>query len=89
MPILNEQNSTNVSNLANSNKLVLGLEPTLANWFRITLLHVWMLSARWRLEEYSVNEMPQHIVDIFFKDVEMRMVEGKVMTNISYIDLQN
>jgi hypothetical protein len=89
VPILNEQNSTNVSNLANSNKLVLGLEPTLANWFRITLLHVWMLSARWRLEEYSVNEMPQHIVDIFFKDVEMRMVEGKVMTNISYIDLQN
>jgi len=55
-----------------------GLEINLSNWFRICMIHLWMVLKRINLEGRISKQMPQELVDIFFKDVENRMIAGGV-----------
>ncbi len=53
----------------------LRLEPTFATWSQVTMLHIYLLSARLRaFEPYASGPWQQHLLDHFFYDAENRMI---------------
>ncbi|KAI9803317.1 MAG: hypothetical protein M1825_002108 [Sarcosagium campestre] len=53
----------------------LNLTPTFNTWAQITMLHVWLLSARFRcLGASHAPTWQQHLLDHFFHDAEERMM---------------
>ncbi len=54
----------------------LGLPRTFAQWYQITILHIWMLFVRMRALPFKVGKnYQQKLVDKFFKDIDMRLSE--------------
>lgn len=54
----------------------LGLPRTFAQWYQITILHIWMLFIRMRAMPFKVGKnYQQKLVDKFFKDIDMRLSE--------------
>ncbi|QPG74702.1 hypothetical protein FOA43_002035 [Brettanomyces nanus] len=54
----------------------LGLPRTFAQWYQITVLHVWMLFVRMRSMPFKVGKnYQQKLVDKLFKDIELRLSE--------------
>jgi len=53
-----------------------GIEKDLSSWFRITLLHVWMMLIRFRAD----LRIRQHFVDHFFLDIEQKLTETSAST---------
>ncbi|RPA74541.1 hypothetical protein BJ508DRAFT_230692 [Ascobolus immersus RN42] len=57
-------------------------EKTFNSWAQVTLLHIWMLCARFRTFPREKSKVWQHhLVDHFFFDAEEKMVKGFDMTN--------
>ncbi|VEU22317.1 DEKNAAC103321 [Brettanomyces naardenensis] len=54
----------------------LGLPRTFAQWYQITVLHIWMLFVRMRAMPFKIGKnYQQKIVDKLFKDIELRLSE--------------
>jgi len=51
-----------------------GIEKNIPNWFRITVLHVWMVSSRLRTE----HALRQEFIDRFFENAEQRLFDAEV-----------
>lgn len=52
----------------------LGLKPTFSTWSQVTMLHMYLLSARFRcFEPYIAQPWQQHLLDHFFYDAENKM----------------
>ncbi len=52
----------------------LGLEPTFSTWSQVTMLHMYLLSARFRcFPATSAQPWQQHLLDHFFYDAENKM----------------
>jgi len=52
----------------------LGLQPTFSTWSQVTMLHMYLLSARFRcFEAHIAQPWQQHLLDHFFYDAENRM----------------
>ncbi|TVY46971.1 Protein CBP3, mitochondrial [Lachnellula occidentalis] len=52
-----------------------GLNPTFSTWSQVTMLHVYLLTVRFRCFDPSVSRIwQQHILDHFFFDAENKMV---------------
>ncbi|RFU26666.1 hypothetical protein B7463_g9665, partial [Scytalidium lignicola] len=53
----------------------LGLKPTFSTWSQVTMLHMYLLTARFRCFSSSDSQIwQQHLLDHFFYDAENRMV---------------
>jgi hypothetical protein len=48
------------------------LPPSFYSWYKITLLHMWLLFVRLRLLKKGGNEMAQALLDRFWEDMEYR-----------------
>ncbi|GMM34720.1 Cbp3 protein [Saccharomycopsis crataegensis] len=60
----------------------LGLEPTFATWFQITLLHTWILFVRMRAMPFKYGKnYQQKLVDRFFSDMEIRLTNEMNITS--------
>ena len=61
----------------------LGLPPTFASWFNVSLLHVWMLLVRTRtIEDDALRKaVNQRIIDNFFLDIERGVIVTANVTN--------
>lgn len=60
---------------ANICKTELGLQPTFTSWTQITMLHMYLISARLRCLTPEVTQTwQQHFIDHFFTDAENRMI---------------
>ncbi len=58
-----------------TNFIELGLKPTFSSWSQVTMLHMYLLSARFRcFPAHSSQPWQQHLLDHFFHDAENRMV---------------
>jgi len=54
--------------------LELGLPPTFSTWSQVTMLHMYLLSARFRCFDAPTSQpWQQHLLDHFFYDAENRM----------------
>ncbi|KAG9232025.1 ubiquinol-cytochrome C chaperone-domain-containing protein [Amylocarpus encephaloides] len=52
-----------------------GLNPTFSTWSQVTMLHIYLLSARFRAFPPDVSKIwQQHLLDHFFYDMENKMV---------------
>lgn len=52
----------------------MGLNPTFSTWSQVTMLHMYLFSARFRnFEPYAAAPWQQHLLDHFFFDAENRM----------------
>jgi len=52
----------------------LGLKPTFSTWSQVTMLHMYLLSVRFRCFPADVSQpWQQHLLDHFFYDAEMKM----------------
>jgi cytochrome b pre-mRNA-processing protein 3 len=52
----------------------LGLKPTFSTWSQVTMVHIYMLSSRFRSFEAPVCRIwQQHLIDHFFYDMENKM----------------
>jgi cytochrome b pre-mRNA-processing protein 3 len=52
----------------------LGLKPTFSTWSQVTMLHMYLLSARFRcFEPHIAQPWQQHLLDHFFYDAENKM----------------
>lgn len=52
----------------------LGLEPSFAQWFQITVLHTWLLTVRMRAMPFKYGRnYQQKLIDRFFSDMELRL----------------
>lgn len=52
----------------------LGLQPTFSTWSQVTMLHMYLLSTRFRLFPHGVDRTwQQHLLDHFFYDAENKM----------------
>jgi len=51
-----------------------GLQPTFSTWSQVTMLHMYLLSARFRCFPASAKTWQQHLVDHFFYDAENKMM---------------
>jgi cytochrome b pre-mRNA-processing protein 3 len=52
----------------------MGLKPTFSTWSQVTMLHMYLLSARFRcFETHIAQPWQQHLLDHFFYDAENRM----------------
>jgi cytochrome b pre-mRNA-processing protein 3 len=52
----------------------LGLKPTFSTWSQVTMLHMYLLSARFRcFDAHIAQPWQQHLLDHFFYDAENRM----------------
>lgn len=55
-------------------RTAMGLNPTFSTWSQVTMLHMYLLSARFRaFEPYAAAPWQQHLLDHFFYDAENRM----------------
>ncbi|KAI9742656.1 MAG: Protein cbp3, mitochondrial [Claussenomyces sp. TS43310] len=53
----------------------LGLKPTFSTWSQVTMLHIYLLSVRFRCLPASISQTwQQHLLDHFFYDAENRML---------------
>ncbi|KAL3419105.1 hypothetical protein PVAG01_09327 [Phlyctema vagabunda] len=51
-----------------------GLKPTFSTWSQVTMLHMYLLVARFRcFDSYDAQKWQQHLIDHFFYDAENRM----------------
>ncbi|KAH8589391.1 ubiquinol-cytochrome C chaperone-domain-containing protein [Bisporella sp. PMI_857] len=59
----------------------LGLQPTFSTWSQVTMLHLYVLSARFRnIGTMDAQPFQQHLLDHFFYDAEHRMAVNHNMT---------
>lgn len=60
----------------------LGLPKTFAEWYQITVLHVWMMFVRMRAMPFKYGKnYQQKLTDKFFKDIELRLAEEMNVQN--------
>lgn len=61
----------------------LGLPPTFASWFNVSIFHVWMLLVRIRtIEDEGLRKaINQRIIDNFFMDIERGVIVTANVTN--------
>jgi cytochrome b pre-mRNA-processing protein 3 len=60
--------------------LEVGLKPTFSVWSQVTMLHMYLLSARFRdLKDVDPQPWQQHLLDHFFYDAEHRMATNHNM----------
>jgi cytochrome b pre-mRNA-processing protein 3 len=52
----------------------LGLQPTFSTWSQVTMLHMYLIAARFRCLPHGSQTWQQHLLDHFFYDAENRMV---------------
>lgn len=48
------------------------MPPSFYSWYKITLLHMWLLFVRFRLFKKGGNEFSQALLDRFWEDMEFR-----------------
>jgi cytochrome b pre-mRNA-processing protein 3 len=51
----------------------LGLQPTFSTWSQVTMLHIYLFTARFRCFPHRSQTWQQHLLDHFFYDAENRM----------------
>ncbi|TPX31559.1 hypothetical protein SmJEL517_g05148 [Synchytrium microbalum] len=61
----------------------LGLPDAFSSWFAITVLHVWMYTARLRAEQGEGKELSQEIFNHLWLDVEMKLHKAGVKHRIN------
>lgn len=61
----------------------LGLPPTFASWFNVSIIHVWLLLVRTRsIEDDALRKaITQRIIDNFFLDIERGVIVTANVTN--------
>jgi cytochrome b pre-mRNA-processing protein 3 len=52
----------------------LGLQPTFSTWSQVTMLHMYLIAARFRCFPHGSQTWQQHLLDHFFYDAENRMM---------------
>ena len=64
--------------------IALGLNKTFHNWFCVSLLHVWMLMVRFRLDGKEGQKNSEALFEHFWKDSELRMIGTGVSSSFCY-----
>lgn len=62
-----------------------GLPENFSSWFAVTVLHVWMLSARCKCEGEAGKEMRQELFNHLWIDVEVQLTKAGVKHNVGGI----
>jgi hypothetical protein len=60
--------------------LAFGFKKDFAGWLLLTLLHMWMVFVRLRLEGKEGFKYQQKVFDAFWIDVESRMIQSGVVS---------